>query len=535
MKKAKYLTLVLIALLVATSVLSTGCSIGKKPVVLRLNAVSEPVSLDPATTTAGTEIRIINQAYNGLLTQDQTGKLLPVLADSWKVSDDGKTYTFTLKKGVKFQNGREVTADDFVWSITRALAKDTKSSTAMLYLGDIVGAKDLNDGKTDKLAGLSAKDKYTLEFKIDAPKSYFPAKLTYPTAYVLAKEEVQKGANWVEGNKAGAGPYILEKWTHKDKVVMKAWDGFYAGKAKIPEIDWLMVTDENTALLMYKNGELDVVDVPALEYKKIKADATLSKELVEQGQSYVSYLALNQGAYAPFKNVKVRQAFAMAVDKAALVKVLYDDTKKVAQSFVPPGIPGFDPSFKGLPFDPAKAKQLLADAGYKDPSKMPKLVITYNTRSATAPKEAQFYQAQWQQNLGVPIDLLGKEGGAYTNDVFAGNVIHVFIGGWGADYLDPQNFLSGLFASTSTRSKRVGYSSKAFDDVALKADVEKDQAKRLTMYQQADKILVDDDAAVVPIYYNQWMYLVKPYVKGYQRSAIEVMPLNNATIDKSSK
>ena len=504
----------------------------KKPTVLRMNNEEEPTTLDPALITSGTEIRIAKQTWTGLLDQDPDGKLIPKLAEKWDISADGKTYTFTLRKGVKFQNGREVTADDFVWSMTRALDPKMRSSTALLYLGDIVGAQAFNEGKAQTVTGLVAKDKSTLQITIDAAKAYFLAKLTYPTAYPIAKEEVAKGANWTEGHKAGTGPFILDKWTHKDKVMMSAWADYYEGKAKVNQLQWSIIGDQNTALLMYKNGELDIVEVPPLQYDSIKKDATLGKEERERARASVTYLALNQGAYAPFKDKRVRQAFAMAMDKKGLAQVVYQNTVDVAGGFLPPGIPGYDKTFTGLAFDPAKAKQLLAEAGFKDPAKMPKLVITYNSRSPNYDRMAQYYQAQWKQNLGVPVEIQGKEGGAYTSDVFAGNVVHVFIGSWGADYIDAQNFLSGLFASTSSRAKRVGYLSKPFDNATLTADVEKDQAKRTELYKQGDKILVADDAAVVPIYYPKYMWLQKPYVKGYERDSMEVIQLTRVTVEK---
>ena len=502
----------------------------KEPSVLRLNATAQPNYLDPAQANWAVEIRILRQVFVGLVGYNESKELVMKIAEKVDISPDGKTYTFTLRPGVKFHNGREVTAEDFVYSLTRALKPETKSAVAMLYLNDIVGAKDVADGNTDVLAGVKAVDKYTLAIEIDEVKPYFLAKLTYPTAYVVAREEVERlGESWVEGHLAGAGPFTLDNWAHNEKITLKAFPDYFEGTPTLDVIEWLMITDENTALLMYKNNELDVTEVPALQYEQIKNDPQLGKEMRQQPRASIEYFTMNRLAFEPFEDVRVRQALAMAIDRVAHLNVIYRNTRTLASSFTPPGVPGYDPNAYVHPFDPEKAKQLLAEAGYPDPSKFPKLTISYRTQPNQGP-QAEFFQGQLQQNLGIPVELEGLEGTTYTQQRNAG-AFQAFFGGWGCDYLDPQNVLSLLFSTKSRYSQRWGSSNPEFDAYADAADLELDVDKRIELYKQADKVLINS-AIMVPMTYPDHIWLQKPYVKGYERDASDVIPLFKARIEK---
>jgi len=560
-----------------------------KPKVLHWYATDNPTSFDPAMTSdVNTMEAIIWQVYSGLVSYDEKGNVQPEIAASWKVSDDGKTYTFTLKDGVKFHSGRAVTPEDFKWSMLRAANPALSSPVADSYLDDIVGfakffgaqsaanapvskltasakakADEVKAGKAQqselddlnkqldaakkkaeadvkaayeelqKNPGIDTPDAKTIVFHIDAPKPYFLVKLTYPTAFVVDKDKApfdKPIATSPDNIKQaiGTGPFMLTGFVDNSSISVQRWDGFYGQKAKVDSVDMQIIKDELPNYAKYKSGELDIAGVPTSEYKRIKADTSgEGKEMKEYSYASVGYFAMNEGKYEPFKNAKVRQAFNFALDKEAMIDVVYQGSVFSAYGILPSGIPGGNADkIKKLSYDPARAKTLAKEAGYDETHPLPEMTITYRPGETTQ-KAAEFYQQQFQAALPIKVKLQPMEWGQLLNETRKKNTLDAFSLGWTADYLDPQDFLSLLLACQAPYN-RYGYCNKSVDDVLAKADVAPPGDARLAMYANAEQMIVDD-GAWIPINFGKRIRLIKPYVSGFRHNAMGVMPLN--TVD----
>lgn len=524
---------------------------------------ANPTSFDPAMVSdVATMTAIIGNVYSGLVYFDNKGAVIPDMAEKIEVSPDGKTYTFTLKDA-KFHNGRKVTAEDFKFSMLRAINPKLKSPVADSYLDDIAGIakylekraaalKDLKEKKIDeteadkritaayeemkKDPGITAKDEKTLVIQIDAPKPFFLAKMTYPTAWVVDKTLVKEDtpiASTPENVKlaVGTGPFKFEKYEDKSKIVLKRFADFYGEKAKVGTVELGVIEKDAPALAAYRAGDIDMVGVAPADYKAIKAGPE-AKEMIEWPTARVNYIAMNQAKVEAFKDQRVRQAFNYAVDKQKMVDVVFEGMHFPAYGVLPDSIPGANgANIQGLKFDPAKAKQLLKEAGYGEGGKpFPAIKLTFRSPNETTQKWAEFVQGQLQANLGIKVDLEPMEWGKLLAESAKKTTLDMFLLGWSADYMDPQNFLS-LLLHTKAPYNRYGYSNKEFDAILDKADVAPPGPARLGEYSKAEQIAVTD-AAWIPATYPKSVRLLKPYVKGFQYSAMGELRYNTIEIVK---
>ncbi len=476
----------------------------------------------------GDTIDMIQQVFEGPVMWNERNEVVPNLADKIDVSADGLTYSFHVKPGVKFHNGRELKASDFEYSLTRALLPGTRSPTCQTYLYDIVGAPDVFTGKTKKLEGVKVIDDSSFQIKIDKRRPYFLMKLTYPTGFVVCREEVEKNGGRVDENAmVGTGPFKLEAYQAGYSVRLTANTDYHRGRPLLDGILRPVMADSNTRQTNYESGELDYVDVQLAELPRIQEDATLSKELKQFDRANIWYLALNQQAFPPFKDKRVRQAFAHAINKDELMRLALRGMAKRAEGIVPPGVPGRDPDFKGLAYDPAKAKQLLAEANYPGGKGFPKLTIKYRQGYKYIEDGALAIRNDLKQNLGIEVAVTQVEWAMFLKQRENGTMPCYHLR-WAADYLDPQNFLS-VMLRTGAKENSIGYSNPEFDRLCDEADIESDAAKRAELYRQAEKIAVDD-APWVAIYHKPDVELHKPYVKGIRESMMGHLPHTTTSI-----
>lgn len=487
--------------------------------VLRYPLTAEPTTLDPALVSDGPTIDVLQNVHMGLVGWNEKTEVVPLAAKALPtISPDGKTYTFVLRDGLKFHNGRAVTAEDVRWSLSRALAKGINSPVAMSYLNDIVGAKAVAEGKSTELAGVVAVDAATVRITLDAPRPYFLGKLTYPTGYILAKEEVEKGPMAPGGtlpivsdknSSAGCGPFRLSSYTPQDKVVLESFEGFVLGAPVLKRIERPIVLDAKAARTLYDTDQIDLVTLEKADFERDQSDPALKEQIKSFKRAATFYIGLNQTHYAPFKDARVRRAFAHAVDKDAIIRTVLLGIPRRAEGVVPDGLPGFDPDFKGYEHDPTKARALFSEAGYGQGKKLPPLTLVVRQQQPDLSKAAQVVKEQLAQ-VGVEINLKEMEWGAFltaTNN----KEIDFFHMRWMADYPDPQNFLSLLLMTGSTEN-RSGYSNPAFDALCRQADGLLDMEKRLPLYRKAERLAIDD-APWIPLYYQRDIELVKPRVK----------------------
>ena len=472
---------------------------------------TNPRNYDPATTISSGDKRL----FSGLVSFDPSLNLTPDLAERWEVSPDGLVYTFHLRQNARFHNGRPVTAQDIVYSWERAANPALESDTVLTYLGDILGVRAMTEGTADHISGLTIIDDQTLQVTIDAPKPYFLLKLTFPTTFVVDKANVESGEEWYR-NPNGTGPYKLIEWKRFERQVYEANQDFYLGAPRIPYIVVQLYSGAGERL--YESGEIDITGVYSVE-RFTDPTEPLHNELLT-GVSLCTHYMVFDTTRPPFDDAKVRKAFSMAFDRQKYVDVVLQGHALPASGLYPPGLPGFNLALKGLPYDPAQARQLLAESKYGGPAGLPPIVFSDIGIGTYVNGDVAALAEMWEQDLGVTITVENLEPNYYYDQIYAGNHGQLIRGGWCADYPDPENFADVLF-HTSSQQNNGGYSNPQLDALLEAARVEKDVTKRIAMYQQAEQLLVDDAAALFTSYSLSYQ-LVKPYVKGYVFTPIDI-------------
>ena len=471
---------------------------------------SEPLILDPAIAQESGSIQYIMQVFSGLISFDADLTLSSELASEWRMSGDGTIYTFTIRKNALFHDGRPVTAEDFKYSWERAAAPSTFSPTVDTYLNDVVGVAEVIDGTATEISGLKVLDTRTLEVTIDAPKAYFLSKLAHSVTFVVDRTEVEAQITetgqpwWVEPN--GTGPFRLKEWDIERVIVMEANVDHYLTPPSVPYVVFRLYG--LVPRLMYESGEIDVARVFSDELEEVRdAQNPLSAELVEMSELSVHYVGL-RASRPPFDDPLVRRAFLLATDRETLVREMFGESVELAHGFLPPGLPGYDANIADIPFDVEEAKRLLAESSYGGIENLP--VMVYTTAGGTGPP--QYVTAlinMWRQNLGVEVQPQLVDPSLYYY-ILEGVPDSFYNYGWIADYPDPHNFLDVLFHSGATNNVG-GYSNPEVDALLELAREESDGQKRLEMYQRAERMMVDD-AAAIPLYFGRTQMLVKPYV-----------------------
>ena len=531
--KGRIRRILLLASVLLLSSLTAGCQfVGSLNVptiaaggnVLNLEGV-DPQTLDPAISGDADSQQYISQIFSGLVALDDNLQPVPDIARDWQISPDGKTYTFHLRHDVKFQNGKPVKAQDFKYSWERAANPATGSQTAANYLGDIVGVRAELAGNATGISGVKVIDDYTLQVAIDAPKSYFLYKLTYPTAFVVDSSNVQSGKDWWK-NPNGTGPFKLKTWQQGQQLILEKNSLYYG---RVPQLDSVVYhIYSGVPIDLYETGQIDAAGVDVADIERASDPAgPFAGQLSITPELSLSYIGFNT-TKPPFDDPKIRRAFALAVDKNKLASLVFKDMVQPADGILPPGMPGFNKNLSGLPYDVAEAKKLIAESKYGSAANLPPITITTAGRGAEIPHYLEALVYEWQQNLGVTVKVRELEPEYYYYHLKQ-ETDEMFDMGWIADYPHPEDFLDLLFRSGSENNYG-GYSNPQLDALLARADTEMDQTKSFTLYQQAEQMLVND-AAVIPLWFGRNYILVKPYVKGYTLNPMGMVALNRVTVE----
>ena len=473
---------------------------------LRLRG-DDPLFLDPAVAQdAGSALYIV-EIFSGLQRLDKDLKIQPDVAESYDVSPDGKTYTFHLNKKATYQDGRPVSADDVKYSWERALNPDTGSVTAENFLGDIVGAKDVSRGRATAISGLKIIDDTTIAVTLDAPKPYFLYKLTYPTAFLVDKRQIESNPKRWTQKPNGTGPYKLKEWKLGERIVLEAYANSHLGPPKLNTVRYDLAG--GSSLVAYEDGDIDVTGVGLDDLDRIQdPNDKLHAEYVTTPRQSIDYIGFNTNV-PPFDDPKVRQAFAMAVDRKKIAEVVLKGAIPVANGILPPGVPGATADDKTKAYDPVAAKKLLAESKYA--GKLPPITLAESGAGATVgPTEEAIIQF-WKDNLGVEVKIQQAESATFFSDIDQGRY-QMFHLGWIMDYPDPEDVLDVLFYSKSKQNN--SRYSNPIDQKLEAARIERDTEKRLALYREVEKILIDD-AAWIPMFFDTTHALIKPYVKNF--------------------
>lgn len=487
---------------------------------------AEPTTLDPHLSGDATSSEYMVEIFSGLTTYDRDLNLIPDLAESYDISDDGLVYTFKLRAEATFHDGKPIQAEDFKWSFERACDPATGSTTADTYMGDIVGCRDKLQGKAKEVKGVEVVDDLTLKLTIDEPKGFFLAKMSYPTAYVLDRENVESGGpNWFE-KPNGSGPFKLAEYDlEQGGIVLERNENFYGSPKPTLERVIFLISAPINPMTGYEEGLSSLGASAGVGYDAIPigindlSRATdpnnpLSKEFVSAPVLSVNYVSFNVKK-PPFDDPKIRQALNLALDKQRMVKLVFQDTVPVANGIVPPGMPGYEnPDLSDYEFDPERALELIAESSYGDVTELPEIVLNVpGTGSEVGPIVETIIES-YKTNLGLEISVEQTPWPEFLADLSRPDMPYqMFSLGWVADYPDPQNFLEVLFHSTSSQNHG-GYSNPEVDALLDQARGTQDIEERSALYQQAEQIILDD-AAWIPLYFSVENWLVKPYVRGF--------------------
>ena len=490
---------------------------------------SDPPTLDPHLTSDTTSSGVVVEIFGGLVTFDTDLNLVPDLAQSFEISADSLTYTFVIRDTAVFHDGKPVTSSDIKWSLERAANPDTASPVAETYLGDIIGVQDVLNGVTDQISGVTLIDDRTIQIEIDSPKAYFLQKLTYPTAYVLDRENVESGGrNWTDYPN-GTGPFKLIEYKIGERLILERHDSYHLGAASLKRIQ--MNLAGGSSMAMYENDEIDITGVGLFDLERIKDPSDpLHSDLVVANPSFsISYVGFN-AQQPPFDDPKFRQALNHAVDKELIAREVLADLVVPAYGILPPGFPGHNEKLVGLKHDPVLAKKLLSESQYADPSNRPRIVVTIPGSGGTPNLDLEVIINMWQDVLGVEVEIQQVEWATYLRDLDR-QKFQAYAGlGWEADYPDPQDFLDILF-HTESENNNGAYSNAQVDSILEAARVEVDVVKRMDLYRQAEESIVAD-AAWLPLWFaGERHLLIKPYVKGYVITPMIVPKMRHVYIE----
>ena len=490
----------------------------------------DPPSLDPALASDSYSHFVIRQLFSGLVAFNDKLEVMPDIAAALpQVSPDGKTYTFTLRRSVRFTNGQEVTSADFKYSFERAadprLAGSQPASAlpAALYLGDIVGVREKLAGSAQDIQGVQAPDPYTLVLQLDAPKAYFLSKLTSGPAYVVQRANVEKGAAWTE-EPVGTGPFKLQSWQHNYLMSLAANSDYYGGAPAVKTVNIWMGANASGQVEQYEreNSALDVAGVGVEDLDRVTdRNNPLSRELRAVPDLSVTYLGFNL-RQKPFDDPKVREALARALDRQKIARVMFQSRVTQALGFVPPNLGAYTSPANSDWYDVSRARQLLNESNYKGAANLPRLRL-YTSGDALGPTLREVYS----QTLGIEIEVHEVEWADFLAGLDRGEY-PMFVTGWGADFPDPESFLGSLFRSNSP-GNFTGYRNSDVDSALNLAATESAEERRMATYAQIEARALADYPAV-PIFHSVSYILVKPYVQGLTITPIGILSLKDVVV-----
>ncbi len=514
----------------------TRVSSGTRHQILHIGNGAEPQDLDPHIVTGVPEHYIISALLEGLVTEDPGDlSIKPGMAESWKISDDRITYEFNIRRNAVWSNGDPFTAEDMVYSFKRMLSPGLGGEYAyMLYY--LKNAEKYHKGALDDFSkvGVSAQDKSTLIITLAHPTPFFLSLLTHFSTFPVHKATIEafgamdkRGGQWTRPeNFVGNGPFILDRWElNKVIVVKKNPDYWDADTVKLSEIHFYPVDNISTEERMFRAGQLHVTST--IPSEKIAFYREKRPEVLRIAPYLGTYYYLFNTVKTPFNDARVRRAFAMSVDRQQIVAYITKGGQIPAYSFTPPNTAGYTPETK-IPYDIDAARALLAEAGYPDGRGLPEAEILYNTSEGHR-KIAVALQQMWKKALNVTVTLTNQDWKVYLSSRKTRSFT-MARAGWIGDYADPNTFLD-MFV-TDGGNNHTGWSSPEYDALIREAGETGDRKKRYAVFQQAEKILLEE-APILPIYTYTSLTLLSPTVKGWYPNILDHHPYKYVYLEAS--
>lgn len=499
----------------------------KADTTLVIGIAADPTGLDPEAVLNNTSGFVMATIYDSLVRyKTGTTEVAPGLAEKWEVSADGLTYTFHLRKGVSFQDGTPFNAKTYIEGIDRLLNKQNADS--IFNTGPV---ESFIDFTYEDVASYRAVDDDTVEFKLKQPSAGLLASLAMVWNGVVSPAAVHKFGKDFRNHPVGTGPFIFKEWRQRDQVVLDANPNYWAGKPKVDHLVFKEYPDPQAALLALKRGDIHILaDVSAQLIPALRADANI--QLVTQPGLAISGVGMPFDV-PPFTDKRVRQALNYAIDRDAIDKALFQGLAEPMTSPLPKAQWGFDSSLTGYTYDPEKAKKLLAEAGVHLPLRVE--FLTYNSPrgyNSAGPDLATAIQG-YLQKIGIETDLRKVDMGANLATIRSGKFQGLFMVGFTGDNGDPDNFVGELF-----HSKRIPvgntsrYRNPEVDKLLEAAVKESDPQKRLALYSQIQKMLLEDPPWV---FINSVLQVraTRKEVKGYTLNPTQMFfDMQNVSLEK---
>lgn len=493
---------------VPTTVDGTPTRTTKQTLVFPNVGIQDLSSLDPTQTSDANSLLALEMIYSGLVRLDKDLNVIPDQA-TWTISADRKTYTFTLKAGLAFSDGTPLTAQSYVYSLTRALSPAVNAPDALLFLGKIAGASALRAGKAKTLSGVQAIDTHTLRITLSSPADYFLQALTNPLAFPVNQKVVQQygNAHWsyhAADQGVGSGPFMVKMWQHNAKLVLVPNPSYYGPHTRLNEVDMIFAVDAHDAFQAYQGGQYNFTwNISADDRSAAHGLAGFtSQSLLETDALFFNTQT------PPFDQPAVRQAFALALDKNVLAQKILANAVIPAPTIIPTGIPDYQPALAPLPFDRAKALVALQTV-YPDVSQMPPVTLFYPS-SLVPSSLVDALRQMWQTALGIEVKLLPVETNAYLIELNNHQVPFGFVQ-WEADFADPSNVL-GPYLLAHSPENRGQWQNQQFDQLVQQAE-ETSGSLRLDFYARAEQLALND-VGWLPLDHQVMTAVLPPTVRG---------------------
>jgi peptide/nickel transport system substrate-binding protein/oligopeptide transport system substrate-binding protein len=470
----------------------------------------EPGPLDPARAVTVTDGAACALVYSGLLRPDEEGRPVPDLAESWSVTADGLTYTFSLRSGVRFHDGTELTADDLVFSFSRILDPAVGSSRAWV-LDAIKGAKEFLRGEAAHVAGLEAVDSLTVRITLSAPLAHFPSLLCMPAAYVVSPEAAIRYGKDFGYHPVGTGPWILESWREGVEMSFVANADYYEQRARLDRLVIRFIPDAATRQAEFEAGNFEVLALGEENAAHFTSHPVYAAHILTAPELAVVYVALNCRK-PPFDSVLVRRALNHAIDRKAILDAIRPGRYTLANGSVPVGLAGHLPTWRGYEYDPSLARSLLARAGYPDGLDMDLYIRTGGLSVFLAePIQAELAR------VGVRVRIIQLEAQAFAAATGDEGDADACLTSWVADYADPENFLYPLFHSSNLPSEgnAAWFADPVCDRLLEAIHREADRERRAVLCQAAERA-VFAQAPWIPMFFPVEAVVCQPHVRGYR-------------------
>ncbi|MFP4199960.1 MAG: ABC transporter substrate-binding protein [Clostridia bacterium] len=481
-------------------------------ILVRYAPYGDPENLDPIVRGRMGAMAITMNLFDGLVRHDaETARVEPAIAEDWEISEDGLVYTFHLREDAVFHNGREITAEDFIYSFER-LSDPENASPLAHYLDGVVGKTEFEDGDAETIEGLRAVDDFTLEITREEPDSSFLSTLAFPAASVVPREVVEEKGSDFGHEPVGSGPFTFDSWVKDDRVKVSAFEDYYRGRAELDGVEFRVISEAATKEAEFLSGNLDAFIAPASIYRKYRDDEDYSENIIEVAEFFTRHIGFHCEK-EPFDDVRVRRAFNHAIDKKEIIDVVLGGKGVPAVGYLPSSSFAFDPDLEGYEYDPDLARDLLAEAGYEDGFEV-SIMTSENPEWGLPIVEAVM---PYLNEVGIRLKPETMDTGVLYDRLRAGEY-ESYIYSTGGD-AHPVSYLWRFHSDLASDTNR--YWSEDLDAVLKEARSTSDEDEMVALVREADaKIL--RDAPVWFFHYNKAVTMHSDRVAGLKPVPIDM-------------